>query len=69
MTKFLLDANLSPKTAAFLFGIIVLRLRNQRRLAVEQTLTRFFQEQAPPITPDTSLVIIEDAGIRVRSFQ
>lgn len=95
MSKFLLDANLSPKTAVFLsesFGLdavhqrdvlpgspkdeeiialakregrIILRLRNQRRLAVEQTLTRFFQEQAPGIALDTSLVTIEGATVRV----
>jgi predicted nuclease of predicted toxin-antitoxin system len=118
VSKFLLDANLSPKTAVFLsesfgldavhqrdvlpdspkdeeiialakregriiitfdkgfgeryyhlergqLGIIILRLRNQRRLAVEQTLTRFFQEQASGIALDTSLVTIEGATVRV----
>jgi predicted nuclease of predicted toxin-antitoxin system len=122
VSKFLLDANLSPKTRAFLqdvlgldaedlltrslsdlsdeeviglaktegrviitfdrgfgeryyhqergqVGIIVLRLSNQRRFVVEQALARFFQTQAATIKLDTSLVIIEDAGLRVISAE
>jgi predicted nuclease of predicted toxin-antitoxin system len=122
VSRFLLDANLSPKTRAFLqdvlgldaedlltrslsdlpdeevialaknegrviitfdrgfgeryyhqergqVGIIVLRLSNQRRLVVEQTLARFFQTQAATIDLGTSLVIIEDAGLRVVSAE
>ncbi len=122
MSKFLLDANLSPKTRAFLeealgldaedlltrslshlpdeevialakreqrviitfdrgfgeryyhqergqLGIIVLRLSNQRRLVVEQSLSRFFEAEAPHIDLDTSLVIIEDAGVRVTTSE
>jgi predicted nuclease of predicted toxin-antitoxin system len=119
MSTFLLDANLAPKTAAFLretfgldvvhqrdvlpgspsdeevaayakregrvivtfdlgfaeryaqqgrgqLGIVVLRLQNHRRLAVEQVLARFFASDAPSIDLDTSLVIIQEHRVRVR---
>lgn len=122
MSTFLLDANLSPKTAAFLretfdldvvhqrdvlpgspsdeevaayakregriiltfdlgfgeryahqdrgqLGIVVLRLHNHRRLAVEQVLARFFATDAPTINLETSLVIIEEHRVRVVSPQ
>jgi len=120
VSKYLLDANLSPKTVAFLtetfgfdvvhqddilpgsptddevvevakrekrviitfdrgfaeqyyqqergcLGVIVLRLRNQRRPNVEHTLARFFQDEAPNLDLDSSLVLIDEGTVRVRS--
>lgn len=118
MTKFLLDANLSPRTAQFLgqtfgfdavslvalgqgglpdtavialakaegrtiitldldfgelyyqqeagsVGVIIVRLRNETRSAVETALARFFHTTDATIDLDRSLVIIEEARIRV----
>jgi predicted nuclease of predicted toxin-antitoxin system len=118
MTKFLLDANLSPKTAQFLsqtfgldavslvtlgqggladadvialaeaedrviitldldfgelyhqraageIGVMILRLRDETRTAVEAALARFFRTVAVTIDLDRTLVIIEETRIRV----
>lgn len=45
-------------------GVIVLRLRNQRRPSVEQALSRFFHREARTLNLDTSLVVIEETTVR-----
>ncbi len=119
MTTFLLDANLSPKTAQFLtatfgfdvvsllatqqgtlrdadvvvvarregrtiitldldfgelyherrplgIGVIILRLEDQTVASVNRALARFFRSVAASIDLSRSLVIIEEARVRVR---
>jgi predicted nuclease of predicted toxin-antitoxin system len=46
-------------------GVIVLRLRNQTRPSVNRVLEAFFRTEAETIELATSLVVIDEARVRV----